>query len=104
VLLIGASVILVSGPTNCKVSNPLIQVINVVSAQEMYDACHDVYNDIDVQLLQLPLPTIDQKMLKQKNKRQQIIFQLSSKKKKIFYLWEAQDKSVFDWFCFRNRE
>jgi hypothetical protein len=25
---------LVSGPTNCKVSNPLIQVINVVSAQE----------------------------------------------------------------------
>jgi phosphopantothenoylcysteine decarboxylase/phosphopantothenate--cysteine ligase len=39
---------LVSGPTNCKVSNPLIQVINVVSAQEMYDACHDVYNDIDV--------------------------------------------------------
>jgi phosphopantothenoylcysteine decarboxylase/phosphopantothenate--cysteine ligase len=45
---LGASVILVSGPTNCKVSNPLIQVINVVSAQEMYDACHDVYNDIDV--------------------------------------------------------
>jgi phosphopantothenoylcysteine decarboxylase/phosphopantothenate--cysteine ligase len=37
---LGASVILVSGPTNCKVSNPLIQVINVVSAQEMYDACH----------------------------------------------------------------
>ncbi|MFV8351649.1 bifunctional phosphopantothenoylcysteine decarboxylase/phosphopantothenate--cysteine ligase CoaBC [Flavobacterium sp. XS2P14] len=45
---LGASVILVAGPTNCKVSNPLIQVINVVSAQEMYDACHDVYNDIDV--------------------------------------------------------
>ena len=45
---LGATVILVAGPTNCKVSNPLIQVINVVSAQEMYDACHDVYSDIDV--------------------------------------------------------
>ena len=45
---LGASVILVAGPTNCKVSNPLIQIINVVSAQEMYDACHHVYGDIDV--------------------------------------------------------
>ncbi len=45
---LGATVILVAGPTNCKVSNPLIQVINVVSAQEMYDACLDVYSDIDV--------------------------------------------------------
>lgn len=45
---LGATVILVAGPTNCKVSNPLIQVINVVSAQEMYDACHDVYSNIDV--------------------------------------------------------
>ena len=45
---LGASVILVSGPTNCKVSNPLINVIPVVSAEEMYIACHQFYGDTDV--------------------------------------------------------
>ena len=45
---LGASVILVSGPTNCKVSNPLINVISVVSAEEMYVACHQFYADVDV--------------------------------------------------------
>ena len=45
---LGASVILVAGPTNCKASNPLIKVINVVSAAEMYDACHQYYADADV--------------------------------------------------------
>ena len=44
----GASVILVSGPTNCKVSNPLIKVISVISAEEMYVACHQFYADVDV--------------------------------------------------------
>lgn len=45
---LGASVTLVSGPTNCKVSNPLIKVISVISAEEMYVACHQFYADVDV--------------------------------------------------------
>ncbi|KIA84040.1 bifunctional phosphopantothenoylcysteine decarboxylase/phosphopantothenate--cysteine ligase CoaBC [Flavobacterium sp. AED] len=45
---LGASVVLVTGPTHCKVANPLIKVIPVVSAQEMYDACHQYYADVDV--------------------------------------------------------
>ena len=45
---LGASVILVSGPTHFTVSNPLIEVINVVSAEEMYLACHQRYGDVDV--------------------------------------------------------
>jgi phosphopantothenoylcysteine decarboxylase/phosphopantothenate--cysteine ligase len=45
---LGASVILVAGPTHCKVNNPLIKVIPVVSAQEMYNACHHYYADADV--------------------------------------------------------
>ena len=45
---LGASVILVSGPTNYKVSNPFINVIPVVSAEEMYIACHQFYGDTDV--------------------------------------------------------
>nr|WP_315200231.1 bifunctional phosphopantothenoylcysteine decarboxylase/phosphopantothenate--cysteine ligase CoaBC [uncultured Flavobacterium sp.] len=45
---LGATVILVSGPTHCRINNPLVQVIQVVSAQEMYDACHRYYQDVDV--------------------------------------------------------
>lgn len=45
---LGASVLLVAGPTHCKVTNPLIKVIPVVSAAEMYDACHQYYADVDV--------------------------------------------------------
>jgi phosphopantothenoylcysteine decarboxylase/phosphopantothenate--cysteine ligase len=44
----GASVILVSGPTNCKVSNASIQFIPVVSADEMYTICHQFFEDVDV--------------------------------------------------------
>ena len=45
---LGATVILVSGPTHCRINNPLVQLIPVVSAQEMYDACHLYYQDVDV--------------------------------------------------------
>ena len=45
---LGASVILITGPTHCKVTNTLIKVIPVVSAQEMYDTCHQYYADVDV--------------------------------------------------------
>ncbi len=45
---LGASVVLVSGPTNYKVKNSSIEVVNVVSAQEMHDACHLYFNDVDV--------------------------------------------------------
>jgi phosphopantothenoylcysteine decarboxylase/phosphopantothenate--cysteine ligase len=44
----GANVILISGPTHFKINHPLVQLIPVVSAQEMYDACHKYYADIDV--------------------------------------------------------
>lgn len=44
---LGAQVVLVSGPTHYKAKNPSIEVINVISAQEMYDACHEHFNDSD---------------------------------------------------------
>lgn len=44
----GATVILISGPTHFKINHPLVQLIPVVSAQEMYDACHQYYADVDV--------------------------------------------------------
>ena len=45
---LGAQVILVSGPTHYKAKNSLVKVVDVVSAQEMYDACHLYFNDVDV--------------------------------------------------------
>lgn len=48
---LGANVILVSGPTNEKIEHHLIDVIPVVSAQEMYDAVHKYYENADVAIL-----------------------------------------------------
>lgn len=45
---LGAEVILVSGPTQFKVKNSSIKVINVISAKEMYDACHLYFDTVDV--------------------------------------------------------
>jgi phosphopantothenoylcysteine decarboxylase/phosphopantothenate--cysteine ligase len=44
----GASVVLVTGPTHLKIDNNLVKVIPVVTAQEMYDACHQYFSDVDV--------------------------------------------------------
>ncbi|WP_343697689.1 bifunctional phosphopantothenoylcysteine decarboxylase/phosphopantothenate--cysteine ligase CoaBC [Flavobacterium sp.] len=45
---LGAEVVLVSGPTFIKAKNSSIEVINVMSAQDMYDACHKHYSNMDV--------------------------------------------------------
>jgi phosphopantothenoylcysteine decarboxylase/phosphopantothenate--cysteine ligase len=45
---LGAEVILVSGPTHFKAKSNLIEVVNVISAQDMYDACHLHYKNVDV--------------------------------------------------------
>ncbi|MCF8322931.1 MAG: bifunctional phosphopantothenoylcysteine decarboxylase/phosphopantothenate--cysteine ligase CoaBC, partial [Flavobacterium sp.] len=45
---LGASVVLVTGPSNLTFENNLVKVIRVVSAQEMFDACHLYFNDMDV--------------------------------------------------------
>ena len=44
----GAEVILVTGPTHLKTNNSSIKVIPVVSAQQMYDACHEHFDKVDV--------------------------------------------------------
>ena len=45
---LGANVILVTGPTNEKASHTLIKIVDVVSAQDMYDTVHTYYKDVDV--------------------------------------------------------
>ncbi|MCW2120052.1 bifunctional phosphopantothenoylcysteine decarboxylase/phosphopantothenate--cysteine ligase CoaBC [Flavobacterium sp. 7A] len=45
---LGAEVVLVSGPTHFKTNHSAIKLISVVSAQEMYDACHTYFSQMDV--------------------------------------------------------
>src|SRR6218665_2089916 len=45
---LGAEVILVSGPTHLKVKNSRIQLVPVISAQQMYEACHLYFDGVDV--------------------------------------------------------
>ena len=45
---LGAKVTLISGPTSLKVNNSDIKWVSVVSAQQMYDACHLYYQTMDV--------------------------------------------------------
>ena len=47
----GAEVTLVSGPTHLHTKNSSINLIRVSSAQDMYDACHQYYADVDVAVL-----------------------------------------------------
>jgi len=45
---LGAEVVLIAGPTHYKAKNSLVKVVDVISAQEMYDACHLYFNEVDV--------------------------------------------------------
>jgi phosphopantothenoylcysteine decarboxylase/phosphopantothenate--cysteine ligase len=96
---LGASVILVSGPTNLKVKNSSIEIINVVSAQEMFDACHLHFNDVDVAIAAAavadykPKVVADQKIKKnaedfsiELEKTKDILLSLGKIKKKQFLI------------------
>ncbi|MDY0779203.1 bifunctional phosphopantothenoylcysteine decarboxylase/phosphopantothenate--cysteine ligase CoaBC [Tenacibaculum sp. IB213877] len=45
---LGAEVFLVTGPSHQKVNHSLIHRIDVTSAKDMYEACHQYYNDMDI--------------------------------------------------------
>ncbi len=45
---LGAEVTLISGPTHLNAKNPVINLVRVTSAQEMYDVCHEHFSSVDV--------------------------------------------------------
>lgn len=96
---LGALVILVAGPTNCKVTNTSVKVVSVTSAQEMYDACHMYYSDVDVAIAAAavadyrPKTVASQKIKKapenftiELEKTKDILFSLGEIKKKQFLI------------------
>ena len=48
---LGAEVFLISGPSSQQIKHPLVHRIDVVSADDMYDAAHTYFNTVDVAIL-----------------------------------------------------
>ena len=48
---LGAEVTLISGPVSLKMDRVMVKVVSVTSAQQMYDAVHEYFNDCDVAIL-----------------------------------------------------
>ncbi len=48
---LGANVILITGPVNVKTSNSSLNIIPVISAEEMYNAVHHNFENIDIAIL-----------------------------------------------------
>jgi phosphopantothenoylcysteine decarboxylase/phosphopantothenate--cysteine ligase len=70
---LGASVTLVSGPTSLEMHHPLVHLVKVTSAKEMYNASHEVYETIDVAILSAAVAdyrpaTIASQKIKKKDK------------------------------------
>ncbi len=70
---LGANVTLIAGPTAIKITDSAINLQAVVSAQEMYDACHAVFESCDVFIAAAavadyrPINVADQKIKKTEN-------------------------------------
>jgi phosphopantothenoylcysteine decarboxylase/phosphopantothenate--cysteine ligase len=48
---LGAEVILITGPTNETISHSLVNIVNIVSAAQMYEVVHNHYSDVDIAIL-----------------------------------------------------
>jgi phosphopantothenoylcysteine decarboxylase/phosphopantothenate--cysteine ligase len=48
---LGAEVFLISGPSNQQIKHSLVHRVDVVSAEEMYDASHVYFKDVDIAIL-----------------------------------------------------
>lgn len=94
---LGASVVLVSGPTHLSVSNELINVMRVVSSAEMYEEVHKHFSEADIAIAAAavadyrPKTVADQKIKKKDSsltieleKTQDILLSMGERKKEQF--------------------
>lgn len=94
---LGAEVILISGPTSQTISHSFIKIVSIVSAEEMYNAVHDYFNDVDIAILSAavadfkPKDVASQKIKKKENtltleleKTKDILASLGAIKKKQY--------------------
>jgi phosphopantothenoylcysteine decarboxylase/phosphopantothenate--cysteine ligase len=90
----GADVVLISGPTHLQIGHSSIKVVKVVSAEEMYTACHEYFDTVDVAVAAAavadyrPKTVASQKIKKSENslvleleKTKDVLYSLGEKKK-----------------------
>ncbi|MFM2214528.1 MAG: Coenzyme biosynthesis bifunctional protein CoaBC [Bacteroidota bacterium] len=93
----GASVVLVSGPTHLSIPDNTIQLIRVTSADQMYEAAHRFYKDIDVAICAAAVADYKPKMAApQKIKKSEANFTIELEKTKdILASFGAQKQKQF---------
>ncbi|HKX86669.1 MAG TPA: bifunctional phosphopantothenoylcysteine decarboxylase/phosphopantothenate--cysteine ligase CoaBC [Flavobacterium sp.] len=79
----GAEVILISGPTHLQVNHSLVKLIRVSSAEDMYQRCHEYFNDMDVAIAAAAVADYRPKnVADQKIKKNEISFTIELEKTK----------------------
>ena len=92
-LNLGAKVTLVSGPTHFLIKNPLINIVKVTSAEEMYHACHQYFEDCDVMIAAAAVADYRPKNIaSQKIKKHEATFTIELEKTKDILLSLSQIK------------
>ena len=90
---LGAEVVLVSGPTHLQMKHSLVNVIRVTSADEMYDACHQYFENMDVAIAAAAVADYKPKnVATQKIKKTEATFTIELEKNKDILLSLGQIK------------
>ncbi len=90
---LGAEVVLVSGPTHLKMKNNSVNLIRVTSADEMYDACHHYFENMDVAIAAAAVADYKPKNVAlQKIKKTEATFTIELEKNKDILLSLGQIK------------
>jgi phosphopantothenoylcysteine decarboxylase/phosphopantothenate--cysteine ligase len=94
---LGAEVVLISGPTKEVVSNSLVKVLPVVSAEEMYEVVHEYYPTVDIAICAAAVADYKpQNIVSQKIKKKDTVFSIDLiKTKDILASLGANKKKQF---------
>ena len=77
----GAQVTLISGPTSLKIDDPLIDIIPVISAKEMFEISHTYFRECDIAILSAAVSDYRPRMVKeQKIKKEDDLTSISLEK------------------------
>ncbi|OCK42711.1 phosphopantothenoylcysteine decarboxylase [Tenacibaculum soleae] len=99
---LGAEVFLIAGPSHQKVKHSFIHRVNVKSAQEMYDACHKYYADVNIAILSAAVADYRPKNVatqKIKKKDSALVIELEPTKDILKSLGEAKKQQLLVGFA-----
>ena len=99
---LGAQVTLVSGPTHFQIKNSLVSLVRVTSAEEMYNACHQYFDIVDVAIAAAAVADYRPKnVASQKIKKNEATFTIELEKTKdiLFSLGQIKNKQFLIGFA-----